>query len=309
MAGSRVVLGTNGSDRIVRIVEEGRPEPFNALPVTASGNVWSQIKVEEYRREPGEEREGAPTQHMLVLNVGPAYRRELSWADEPGPSLYTLESGRIVIIPAGARFRARWLDALHVLVLQIDPALLVEAAEGREVRLPRTLDVRDDFLAHLMLALCDALKEDGPHTRLYGEHLAVTVAMHLVQKYAAHPPAGEVSPGAPGLPMNRMRRVAEHIDAHLDAPLSLLELARVAEMSLFHFARLFKLRAGVPPHQYVLRKRIDRAKELLGAPAPTIAEIAVRCGFSHQPHFTKAFHQIAGVTPTEWRDRACGRAV
>lgn len=308
MAWSRLERPANGSGRIVRMVEEGRSEPFSALPVAASGNIWSQIKVEEYSRAPGEEREGAPTQHMVVLNVGNAYRRELSWADEPEPSRYTFEPGGIVIIPAGARYRTRWLDAAHVLILQIDPALLAEAAEGREVRLRREQNARDDFLSHLMLALRDALKEDGPHARLYGEHLAITVAIHLVTKYAANPSADVVSPRS-GLPINRMRRVAEHIEAHLDAPLPLGELAHLAEMSVFHFARLFKLRAGVPPHQYVLRKRIDRAKELLGAPSPPIAEIAVRCGFSHQPHFTKAFHQITGVTPTEWRDRACGRTV
>jgi len=309
MRSARLEFRPSSAERIVRISETGDAEPFGAIPLAASGNVWSRIKIEEYHRPPGEEREGAPTQHMVVLNIGAPYRRELTWGDQPGVVRHTFESGRILIIPAGAGYRVRWLDAAHVLVLEIDPTLLVEAAEAegrdvaRGVRLPRELNAHDDFAAHMILALRDVLNEDGQQTRLYGEHLAMTVAMHFVNRYAANAP-GRAKPVRGGLPMNRMRRVAEHVEAYLEAPLSLGDLARVANMSVFHFARLFKARIGVPPHQYVLRKRIDRAKQLLGDASLTIAEIAVRCGFSHQPHFTKAFHQIAGVTPTDWRDRA-----
>jgi AraC family transcriptional regulator len=265
--------------------------------------------MEEYRRPPGEEREGAPTHHMLALNIGAPYRREVSWADQQGVVRHSFESGRTLILPAAVGYRVRWLDAAHVLILQIDPALLLEAAEAagrdvaRGVQLRRELNARDEFVSHVMLALRDVLNEGGGQARIYGEHLAMTVAMHLVSRYAANPP-GRAKTIRGGLPMNRMRRVLEHVDASLEAPLSLSDLARVANMSVFHFARLFKARPGVPPHQYVLRKRIDRAKHLLHDAALSIAEIAVRCGFSHQPHFTKAFHQIAGVTPTDWRDRA-----
>jgi AraC family transcriptional regulator len=292
---------------IVRTGRPGNPDPFGAVPVVASGDLWTRMKMAEYCRSPGEEYQGTPTEHLVVLNLGPAYRRERTWTDQGEVQRHTFEHGHLAIIPAWTHLRTRWLDASHALILQIDPALLVETARvafrdvAPVVHLRRELNARDEFLSHLMLALRDVLKEDHRSARSYGDHLAIAVAMHLVNRYATNAPGGSVQLAA-GLPVNRMRRVAQHIEFHLDAPLSLRELARVANnMSVFHFARLFKARTGLSPHQYVLRKRVERAKQLLGDGSLTIAEIAARCGFSHQPHFTKAFHQFAGATPMEWR--------
>jgi AraC-like DNA-binding protein len=108
-----------------------------------------------------------------------------------------------------------------------------------------------------------------------------------------------VVPG--GLPGGKLRRVADHIDANLGRELRLGELSGVVHMSPFHFARLFKRTSGVPPHRFVVRRRIGRAIELLAGGEHPIGEIARLVGFATPSHFTTVFRRITGVTPTEYR--------
>ena len=83
----------------------------------------------------------------------------------------------------------------------------------------------------------------------------------------------------------------------LDEDVSLLTLAQRAHISPFHFARLFRATVGVPPHQFVLRLRVERALGLMKRGQMTLAQIAVECGFHDQPHFTRAFQRLCGMTP------------
>jgi transcriptional regulator of acetoin/glycerol metabolism len=104
-----------------------------------------------------------------------------------------------------------------------------------------------------------------------------------------------------GLPPAAMRRIREYVDAHLSEQMELPVLAGVAGLSVFHFAREFKRTAGITPHQYILRKRVERAETLLGGTDLSLSEIAIASGFSDQSHLTRRFRQILGATPKEVR--------
>jgi AraC family transcriptional regulator len=106
-----------------------------------------------------------------------------------------------------------------------------------------------------------------------------------------------------GLPAYRLRRVAQYIHENLQRPLRLVELSAVVHMSPYHFARLFKRSAGMPPHRFLLRHRIDEAQALLTARPVTIAEIARSVGFRTPSHFTTTFRRVTGMTPSEYRSR------
>ena len=79
------------------------------------------------------------------------------------------------------------------------------------------------------------------------------------------------------------------------------DLAEIASMSPYYFARSFKAAVGLPPHQYVVRRRIDRAMRLLAATDLTIAHIAFDCGFASQAHMTTVFKRLTGTTPHRYR--------
>lgn len=97
------------------------------------------------------------------------------------------------------------------------------------------------------------------------------------------------------------RRIADYVDAHLHEALTLSDLQRLTEGSLYHFARGFRNSMGLPPHQYVLRCRIARAKALLAAGNVRLDVIARRCGFRDRSHLSKTFSRLVGQTCTEYR--------
>ena len=113
------------------------------------------------------------------------------------------------------------------------------------------------------------------------------------------PPAARADLGT--LPLSRLRRVTEHIREHLDQDLTLAQLGAVVYMSPYHFARLFQRSTGVPPHQFVLRTRIDRAITLLAARELSIARISRAVGFRTASHFSTVFRRVTGLTPRAYR--------
>ncbi|NWO07132.1 MAG: helix-turn-helix transcriptional regulator [Alteromonadaceae bacterium] len=103
-----------------------------------------------------------------------------------------------------------------------------------------------------------------------------------------------------GLAPHVLRRVDDYIEAYLATPIHLNDLASLANMSGFHFHRMFRLVRGCPPHAWVTRQRANRAKQLLRSDTP-IAQIAVMCGFSNQSHLTRIFRNQTGQTPAQFR--------
>ncbi len=103
------------------------------------------------------------------------------------------------------------------------------------------------------------------------------------------------------MPGCRLRRVTEYIQQNLDKDLTLAELADVVYMSPYHFARLFKGSTGVPPHRFVVRQRIARARGALATSELSIAQISRMVGFRTPSHFTTVFRRVTGITPKGYR--------
>jgi AraC family transcriptional regulator len=104
-----------------------------------------------------------------------------------------------------------------------------------------------------------------------------------------------------GLGPARLRTVKELVHARIEDELTLSEMAQSVELSTSHFSRLFRKSTGETPHQFVLRHRIERAKEMLRAPEGRVLDVAVACGFKTQQHFARVFRRICGASPTEYR--------
>jgi AraC family transcriptional regulator len=159
-------------------------------------------------------------------------------------------------------------------------------------------------LAHLPIqAAIGALQAEaasgGVGGRLLAESLGNVLAVHLLRQFVA---PGKVSPPPDGrLPKRKLQAVVEYVHEHLDANLKLDDLACVAHLSPYHFARLFKNSTGLSPHQYVIAQRVERAKELLRNGELPLADVAAVVGFWDQGHFTRHFKRLVGVTPGRFR--------
>jgi AraC family transcriptional regulator len=130
--------------------------------------------------------------------------------------------------------------------------------------------------------------------------LATILTVHLIRHIVA--PGREVRGRDGTLPRGRLRAVVEYIEEHLDTAPTLAEIAAVAGLNCYHFARQFKAATGLPPHQYVIMRRVERAKRLLQAGTDSsLAEVAARAGFYDQSQFAHHFKRLVGVTPGQYR--------
>ena len=132
-----------------------------------------------------------------------------------------------------------------------------------------------------------------------GEHLAV-IMRWLTERLRVHSDA--LRPLAPtGLTKWRLKRVLTYIDEHIGESITLATLAEVAGLSRMYFAVQFRVATGCRPHECILRKRIERAKQLLLETSEPLVSIALTVGFQSQAHFSTVFKRFAGLTPNRWR--------
>ncbi|WP_437841419.1 helix-turn-helix domain-containing protein [Sorangium sp. So ce1153] len=218
--------------------------------------------------------------------------------------LYT--RGDIDILPAG--FADVWEeeDANTSLILRLSPSLLRRAAidMGRDpdkAGLDLRHQLRDPQIQHIAWAL-DAERMAGyPSGLLYTESLGLALAVHLLGRSPA--------PSKPprGLSKLQLRRLTSYIEEHLDQNLSLERLAGVAEVSASHLKTLFKRSTGVPVHEYVVQRRVERAKALLLRGDLPASQVAIEAGFAHQSHMARCMRRVLGVTPTALARRPAAR--
>ena len=161
---------------------------------------------------------------------------------------------------------------------------------------------QDPLVAGIASAIVSELKTQTSSGGLLVETLACSLAARLFQNHVSPSPArASRRITQAGLDRRRLSRVLEHIEANLEGDLTIDHLASIANLSRFHFARTFKATIGQSPHQYVSAKRLERAKALLIRGDESLVDVALALKFSCQANFTRAFRQVTGQTPGQFR--------
>jgi AraC family transcriptional regulator len=202
------------------------------------------------------------------------------------------------VIPAG--LDGQWSDeaACTIFSVWISGAFAQRTVEqlslkSSDAQLRPQFQLRDPRFQHLAWALRAELEADEASDPLYAESLCTAMVVRLIG-------------GAPTLDNKRRTlapktaaRVIEFIEAHLDQRLTLSELAALAELSVPHFKVLFRETLGMPVHQYVVQRRVERARTLLLQGKLNASQIALDTGFAHQSHMAHWMGRLLGVTPRE----------
>ena len=191
-------------------------------------------------------------------------------------------------------------DVLH---LHIPNGIIAECGEhtgvGGTAVLPTSVStVRDPAIERLGMALLDADQMDHPLGHLHADLISLAIVMRLLD--AARKTAAGRRPKISGLARWRLRRVLDFIDGHLAEPISLADLAAASGLTRMHFAAQFRAATGVRPHEYLLRRRIERAQEMLRGSKEPIVDVALQVGFQTQAHFTSTFRKFVGQPPGAW---------
>jgi AraC-like DNA-binding protein len=158
---------------------------------------------------------------------------------------------------------------------------------------------RDEVMLHLALALMPALANPREANTLFADHVFAAIRLHLAQTYGGLKALPEKAFG--GLAPWQERRVKDLLLGDLQADCSLSDLASACGISTRHLVRTFKATTGLPPHRWLLRKRVERAKQLLERTNDSLSTIALTCGFADQSHLTRVFHATTGASPGTWR--------
>jgi AraC family transcriptional regulator len=303
----------------MRQEESGRVGPLGPLAVlrkiipfeadAASDRLgWAGLEAARYRAAPASELNPPALAHdRLILFSRPPEELDLRYEGVerhiPPPV------GAISVVPAGSPVKWRWRGRFDWLCILLEPALIARvAAEAFDLDPGQTmvppLDGLDLPPIRAAMSEVDAeLTAGGAGGSIAAESLANLLAVHLI-RHALEPrlpPRGR--DGA--LPRGRLRAVVEYIEGHLDTGPSLDQMATVARLSPYHFARQFKTATGLPPHQFVIARRVERAKHLLQTGSDyTLAEVASQAGFSDQSQFSQHFKRLVGVTPGQFRKPA-----
>jgi AraC family transcriptional regulator len=200
----------------------------------------------------------------------------------------TFDGGLMGLCPPQFEVWIGSCDMAHM-TMGISDAALMAASDGARgnIELRPELELVDSRLRALAMAVDVERTAGFPSGRLFRDSVEQALAIALVAGYGVRDSSVRMYRG--GLGPARLRRVKELVDAKLQDELTLSELAESVGLSNAHFSEMFRRSTGETPHQFVLRYRIERAKEMLRAPDIRILDVAVACGFKTQQHFARVF--------------------
>jgi AraC family transcriptional regulator len=254
------------------------------------------VRVELATTSPGVLELSALAEHRLKIHAGPPVRGTCS----AHRFLYT--RGDIDIQPAGYADTWHEFQSNTSLLVHVSRELLHRAAEEMDLDPERAVlepqhQFRDPQIEHIAWALDADRLSAHPNGSLYTESLGLALAVHLLGGYSACRRYRTAEFRRRGLSASQMRRLVEFIEEHLDEDLSIARLAGSVAISASHFKTLFKLSMGIPVHQYVVQRRVERARTLLATGDLPASQVALAAGFAHQSHMARAMRRFLGVTP------------
>lgn len=269
--------------------------------VSSKGLGWSNLIIERHLIEPGEKPASAVRHHIVALASGSAVssgeRSDWSGCSRP----YSKWPGMLYSFPEGALPALRTHTGTDLTVCAINPVFIRDAAEeftdGTAISLQERLEFSDESTAGLIRLLETEARSGGPAGLLYVDHLLYALTLRLFENSDRN---REQSPRNK-LPLLRLRRVVERMEADLSKDLDLKILASESGYSRNHFLRMFRAATGVTPHQYLIRLRVTKAQDLIRNRSHRLLDVALACGFSSHAHLSRVFRQLIGATPSEYR--------
>jgi AraC family transcriptional regulator len=260
------------------------------------------FQLQQYQNYAGESLKGSADRHVIVQICHSA-----AWAERRDANgnwvRYLKERRSLTIVPAGPVPDVRILTPSTLIVCALERNFVREIAleMDRQPAEDTTFQsgVHDASIEGLINLMINDFEAECQPYPLYSETLAHALVMRFLL-YKSQSEDTQNSSAKP-LPPRILRRIRDRIAAELDAELSLVSLAKESSYSRAHFLRMFRAATGLTPHQYVLEMRLSTAQQLLRHSKISLADVALRCGFSSQTHMNGVFRKQLSVTPLEYR--------
>ena len=262
------------------------------------------LSLDYFEAPPDEMPAQAFDEHHILINLKDEPQRVENWRNGERRD-FVYRCNEIVVTPAGVESGWRWHVRSKVIVITIDPGKLERFTQSelgllltrrQLIDMPQFEDADITAAAELLL---NALRSRDAGSEVMYESLARVFLVKLVQKYGAERETEAAFSAR--FTAAHYKRVLDYIADNYSKAIAIEDIAREAGLSPSHFTRLFKETIGDTPYQFLMRYRVERAKEKLADPSLAMIDIALGCGFSDQPHFSRIFKQFAGLTPSACR--------
>jgi AraC family transcriptional regulator len=257
---------------------------------------WKGVLLEEtIYLPPAELLQPQVKEHRIAVNIGDPVYCEYKTGNKWVPIVYP--EGSFAIIPNGQGNQIRWFQKMNNIIITLDHKYTNELFEENNLELAEKRAATDETVWQIAKAFKDELTNPGYGGPVYGDSLAIALAIHIGSKYrknkkVIYSPRGK-------LPAVRLRSIIEYIHLHIGDNIGIEELSVQACLSPFHFCRIFKTTTGLAPHQYILRLKIDRAIHLIRHKKSSLRDIAYKLGFTDPAHFSNSFKKVTGFTPAQ----------
>jgi AraC family transcriptional regulator len=215
---------------------------------------------------------------------------------------YRLRRGNIAFRPCHRKLWSDLSGGRFIQILQTRETydrLVSELVRGGTVSLEPQDAFTDPLIAQIATTIANEIEGGGFVDGILADALNTALAVQVTRRFAD--PSALMPEPSNGLSLERLNRVRDYIETHLDDRLTLTDLAGVACLSPYHFSRSFKEAVGIGPQRYVLRRRLERAKTLMRRTKQPLALIAQEVDFTDQSHLTSIFRRETGTTPGRYR--------
>lgn len=272
-------------------------------------NGWTSLIARSYRLSPAEVAlPPVPDPCITVRLSTRRCRMERSFGGKIEKAMLSQDS--LTYVPPKQGIWWRWhgenIEFLHLHLMHAFVARCVEQDDELDPGRLESIDwfgIQDPLISQIGRACLHELETGGSGaTRLYVDSLASVLVSRLIGRSES----AKALTARPRLKGDGIRAAMSYIRDNLEREINLEDLARVANLSLYHFIRRFRALTGTTPHQYVVACRIDYAKALLNGVSMSIIEVGQRSGFASHSHFTNTFRQQVGVTPSAYRRQVAG---
>ena len=288
----------------IDLKSQNTKSPITLSPIISSADKgWDNIGVGYYSLPANETPEISFLQHVIAVHVD-KYPIQGERLLEGRVVKETYTNGKIAIYPANVIQAMNWDKRIEFINLSLEHKFIENCAEelihSNHIEILPQFAIEDPVIYSLGLALKAEVELDNHGSLLYAESAATMLAVHILRHYTTKKPINRSFIG--GISRSKLELVINYINDNLNQNLSLIQLAKLVNISPNHFVRLFKQSIGLTPYQYVLDCRIKKAKQLLKNQKLTITEISHQLGFYDQSRFTNTFRKRVGITPKRYRD-------
>ena len=294
------------------LVDGRRKYPVSRLLNSSAGRGWSTISAELRSHSVGRITSASQQNVEIVIALTGSNDGFVTRTGAGRKQQTRSTSGTIWLVPLGIGeeeivLAAPIPRALHIYLPARQFNLLADQynlSQSPVHSIPYIGGLRDELIRQIGLSIVGEMAHQTATGRMFVETSSLMLAGRLAHNYADAHIIASSDEVTHRLDNARLRRVLNYIEEHLEGEITVAGLANLANLSTFHFTRMFAAATGVPPHRYVSRRKLENAKAMLATGKLPLSRIAFKSGFSSQANFNRAFRRATGVTPGEYRRSA-----